>query len=337
MKLNKKSFTVAIVLCVLNIGVFAAAPVKEAGPGEINQRLDRMEQLLNNQGLLDMLQKVEQLQQQLNHLRGEIEVQNHTLEQLKNRQRDLYTDIDQRLQRIEGGTVTGATDTSHSESTETQPGDGAPPLETLSPVTAGPDMATTPSSEGPLTVEVINSTPVEQPAEAVTQPADATASTTADTADDEEINIQPAAAERVEDTTDPIQLEAEYQQAFKLLKQSLYDQAIKAFQTFLAAHPNSDYSDNAQYWLAEAFYVTRQFESALVEYTNLVTNYPKSQKLTHALLKMGYTQQELGNIDTAKKTLQDLIQKYPGTTAARLAEERLIKINAAAQTPASSG
>ena len=132
-------------------------------------------------------------------------------------------------------------------------------------------------------------------------------------------------------------MEAEYQQAFKLLKQSLYDQAIKAFQAFLTAHPSSQYSDNAQYWLAEAYYVTRQFEPALAEYTRLVNNYPKSQKLTHAMLKIGYAQQELGNIDAAKKTLQDLVQRYPGTTAARLAEERLIKINAAAQKPATSG
>ena len=329
MKLNRKIYFSAVVLFVINTSGLAAAPTKEAA-GDVNQRLSRVEQLLNNQGLLDMLQKLEQLQQQVNNLRGEIEVQNHALEQIKNRQRDLYTDIDQRLQHLEGS-GTAAAGTTRPAVTAPETG-GGPPLERLSPVNGGPEVAATPSSESPLTVEVIDSAPANAPAEpaAPAQPA------TAESPATEEIGVQPA-AQPAADTTDPLQLEAEYQQAFKLLKQSLYDQAIKAFQAFLTAHPNSQYSDNAQYWLAEAYYVTRQFEPALAEYTRLVNNYPKSQKLTHAMLKIGYAQQELGNIDAAKKTLQDLVQRYPGTTAARLAEERLIKINAAAQKPATSG
>jgi tol-pal system protein YbgF len=130
--------------------------------------------------------------------------------------------------------------------------------------------------------------------------------------------------------SDPVAARADYQQAFNLLKQSLYEQAIKAFREFLAEHPASEYADDAQYWLGEAHYVTREFEPALVEYRALAATYPDSPKLTQALLKIGYTLQELGRIDEARAALQDLAQRYPGTSSARLAEERLAALPAAA-------
>ncbi|MFT5425197.1 MAG: tol-pal system protein YbgF, partial [Gammaproteobacteria bacterium] len=135
-----------------------------------------------------------------------------------------------------------------------------------------------------------------------------------------DISTTPAA-------TDPVQIQAEYQQAFKLLKESQYDQAIKAFSKFVKAYPDNQYSDNAQYWMAEALYVKQQYENAIREYNNLVSNYPDSQKVPHGLLKIGYSYQELGNTDTAKLWYTDLRQRFPGTTASRLAEDRLKNIN----------
>ena len=64
-------------------------------------RLESIEELLSNQGLLEMLQQMETLEQEVSRMRGELEVQNHVLEQIKKRQRDLYKDIDRRLQRFE--------------------------------------------------------------------------------------------------------------------------------------------------------------------------------------------------------------------------------------------
>ncbi len=130
-----------------------------------------------------------------------------------------------------------------------------------------------------------------------------------------------------EPESDEVQIQAEYQQAFKLLKQSQYDQAIKAFDTFLQAHPQNQYSDNAQYWMAEALYVKRQYEDAIKEYNNLVSNYPESQKVPHGLLKIGYSYQELGKSDEAKLWYTDVKQRFPGTTASRLANDRLKHIN----------
>ena len=59
------------------------------------------------------------------------------------------------------------------------------------------------------------------------------------------------------------------------------------------------------------------------EFQRLVTKYPNSQKLTHALLKIGYTHDELGNKAQAEQALNDLIERHPQSTAARLARKRL--------------
>ena len=77
------------------------------------ERLSRLERILDNQGLVEMLVRIDNLQNELQILRGEIELHSHELEDIKQRQRDLYVDIDRRLLRLErGGTETGAADLS---------------------------------------------------------------------------------------------------------------------------------------------------------------------------------------------------------------------------------
>jgi tol-pal system protein YbgF len=66
-----------------------------------DERLDRIEKLLNNQTLLDMAERLDAMQAELQQLRGMVEEQQHTLEGLKERQRELYLDIDRRLSRFE--------------------------------------------------------------------------------------------------------------------------------------------------------------------------------------------------------------------------------------------
>ncbi|MCI0401208.1 MAG: tol-pal system protein YbgF [Gammaproteobacteria bacterium] len=281
-----------------------AAPVEERTPSDVNQRLTNLERLLGSRGLLDMLSQLESLQKEMQRLRGEIEVQTHTLGQMQQRQRDLYTDLDKRLQRIEAGGV-GST------------ASGVPAAEPGAQTTAGPPAAALPpaatatsqvragkTGETPQSLEVAKQAPTEPPKPGIATPP-ATAS-------------EAALAEG-----DPAAAQAAYQQAFTLLKQGRYEQAVTAFNEFLATYPKSANGDNAQYWLAESYYVLRRFEQAIVEYQKLVVNYPDSQKLTHSMLKIGYSYYELGQMDQARTVLEDLKTRYPGTTAARLAEERL--------------
>jgi tol-pal system protein YbgF len=117
----------------------------------------------------------------------------------------------------------------------------------------------------------------------------------------------------------------EYDAAFNLMKQGLYDRAVKAFRTFLAKYPDSGLADNAQYWIAEGNYVLRNYKLALEEFTKVI-NDPQSSKGPDALLKIGYVHYELGAYDKARKALVEVQSRYPGTSVARLAAVRLDKM-----------
>lgn len=87
---------------VLILGVsFALTPQVEAKKPTTEQRIQKLERLLDGKGLVEMLIKLEELQKEVQILRGEVEMQNHTLASIKKRQRDLYVDIDRRLLKIE--------------------------------------------------------------------------------------------------------------------------------------------------------------------------------------------------------------------------------------------
>ena len=71
---------------------------------------------------------------------------------------------------------------------------------------------------------------------------------------------------------------------------------------------------------------TRQFELAMDEFQTLTREHPDSQKQTHALLKIGYIYDELGQPTDARRVLEDLVSRYPQTTAAALARKRLQRL-----------
>lgn len=119
---------------------------------------------------------------------------------------------------------------------------------------------------------------------------------------------------------------AAYQAAFALLKDSLYDRAIAAFQKFLASYPNSQLADNAQYWLGEANYVNRSFPEAQAAFQKVIDKYPQSRKRPDALLKIGYCQYELNQWEAAKDTLSKVATQFSDTPAGHLAQQRLDKI-----------
>lgn len=271
-------------LCALSVFVLTGhvvwarepAPVVDAAATsaasqQLEARLARLERLLENQTIVDLATRLDSMQNEVQQMLGQIEEQNHTLESLQKRQRDIYLDIDQRLRKLEEARAAAA-----SMST--------PAANILPPVPdAAMSQATVPSAA---------------------MPADGQTAAPAAQVDSQ--------AERVA-----------YEQAFNLLKEGRYDLAVAAFKTFVQTYPTGNYADNAQYWLGEANYVQRRFEDALSEFQKVVNNFPNSPKRSDALLKMGYTYQELGDQEQARLTLNNVVTQYPNSTAANLAQKRL--------------
>ena len=75
----------------------------------IEKRLLAIEGVVQGQGFADMQNLIEALKQELAELKGELEVATHNIETTQQRQKDLYTDTDTRLRKIESNATTSAT------------------------------------------------------------------------------------------------------------------------------------------------------------------------------------------------------------------------------------
>jgi len=254
----------------------------------LDNRLQRVERLVNSKGLVDIMVRVESIQAELQRLVGEMELQKHNLEGIKKRQRDLYLDIDRRLLQVErrSGTSIG--------SRPKQSPDYTAPV-----TTQKPDVVTTPIVTKQ-TNRVVKTAPVNP--------------TT---------NNKPAASTKMNDAKSE---QVAYQNAFDLMRSLRYDKATVAFRQFLNDYPDGRYAHIAQYWVAETSYQTRKFDIAVQDYEDLINKYPNSPKRADALLKIGYSQYELKAFDKSEAVLKKLTQTYPGTTEAGQAQNLLQKI-----------
>jgi tol-pal system protein YbgF len=224
---------------------------------DLEARVIRIERVVENQSLVQLSTEVDRLRSEAAALRGELETLRFETENSDSRQRELYVDVDRRLQSL-----------------ETSP-------RAFAPAPAAPAESASPSF----------GSPSEAPPPAVARPAGSD--------------------------------QQNYQAAFDLISARRYPEAGAAFETFLRQFPTSPLADNAQYWLAETYYVRSQFEEALPQFRKVIEQYPQSAKLPDALLKVGYCQIELGDSSAARSSLQEVMRQFPDTTAARLASQRL--------------
>ena len=74
----------------------------------MDKRIAAIEAIVQGGGLSEMQNQIEVLKQEVANLKGDLEVAQHNLETTQTRQKDLYTDTDTRLRRIEGGAPSGA-------------------------------------------------------------------------------------------------------------------------------------------------------------------------------------------------------------------------------------
>ncbi|MCC7463293.1 MAG: tol-pal system protein YbgF [Gammaproteobacteria bacterium] len=120
--------------------------------------------------------------------------------------------------------------------------------------------------------------------------------------------------------------QADYARAVETLRSGDYAAAIARLREFMSNHPQSALLDNAQYWLGEAYYVTRDYERAAGAFRAVGERWPDSRKAPDALLKLGYTLQEQKRLPEARAVLGQVVQRFAGSDAARLAAERLRKL-----------
>ena len=115
----------------------------------------------------------------------------------------------------------------------------------------------------------------------------------------------------------------EYDAALEQFKRADYPGAIASFGTFVRNHAKSPLAPSAQYWVGNAHYARRDFRSAIASQRMLVQVYPDSGKVPDALLNISSAQGELNDNAAARRTLEELIAKFPTSEAAGKARQRL--------------
>jgi tol-pal system protein YbgF len=114
-----------------------------------------------------------------------------------------------------------------------------------------------------------------------------------------------------------------YNIAFDALKAGRYAESARLFQAFLDTHPSGAFAPNAMYWLGESYYVTQNYALAQEQFQSLIDQHPTHDKAAGALLKVGLCQYGLRQLDAAEATLGKVVARYPGSEAARTADDRL--------------
>ena len=248
--LHRNTFLLAVGLSMAMSGCVATPPAEDpvlVKLDDIDRRLSAVERILANGSLVELAVQSDDLERQSAILQGRVESLEHQAEGTTNRQRDLYVDLDERIQTLKAR-LRGTSNVNVMDGGSLPPGQ--------LPVPGGSDRDN-------------------------------------------------------------------YQAAFELLKEQRYEPAAMAFQQFLVSFPDSQLADNAQYWLAESYYVTDRFEDGLKQFEVVINQFPRSRKVPDALLKIGYCNYELQRWDAARTALQKVQEDYSDTTAARLAEQRI--------------
>jgi len=286
--------------------------VAQDGRLSLAERVARLEQQGQSQPAsgganMELLNRFQELQSELQSLRSLVEQQSFDIEELKKRQRDQYVDLDSRIERMRGGGAgTGSSDSLDLSAPSLPTGATPPPLIPAAP--GDPNQlqmqdaeAVDPYTGEPISRPAAESAPGPAPSYESGTPAAPTGSTTGGSGD-------------------PL---TDYQAAFDALKQGRYDDSTSRFNGFMRQYPDHELADNAMYWLGESYYVTQNYDTALQTFRDLVQRYPEGEKTADAELKIGYCLYELGNHAEARTALTGVVQRYPDSTVARLAESRL--------------
>lgn len=114
-----------------------------------------------------------------------------------------------------------------------------------------------------------------------------------------------------------------YREAYNTFRHGDMATSREMFKKFLKAHPKGEYSDNAQFWIAETYYSEKDYENAILSYEDLIKKFPKSDKLPNAMLKQGYAFYELGDKPSGKLLMKRVIEKFPKSEEAGLARKKL--------------
>lgn len=131
----------------------------------------------------------------------------------------------------------------------------------------------------------------------------------------------PVAAEASQ--LDPV---SAYNKAMEAYQRDQFEEALKLFSDFTQRYPDSEISDNAQFWKGECLYNLGRYEECVAEFEKLRTDFPDSAKVPYGMFNQAAAHLKLGQQARAFALLEDLVENYPMTPAAARARSKLKEV-----------
>ncbi len=260
--------------------------------------------------------KVSQLEEEFQKLTGQVEEANYALAQLRSRVERMSSDVDFRLGELEKGkaggpapvaAAPGAAAAPAAADAGLQPGPGAPPRN-LGSIPAAE--ANRPGAAGPVASAGSPGT--------ATQPRGQAPAQTAALPSGE--GLPPGTAQQ------------QYDYAFDLMTKTDYAGAESAFKQFLAVHKDDKLAANAQYWMAETFYVRGNYNEAAQQFLTGYEKYPKGPKAPDNLMKLGLSLLALNDNQKACAVFARFDKEFP--TAGGALKSRVVDAKKRGKCPA---
>lgn len=117
----------------------------------------------------------------------------------------------------------------------------------------------------------------------------------------------------------------DYEAALTALKGSAYKEAAAGFEAFIGEAPNSPQQASAHFFAGYCYSRLKQPAKAVEMYRQLVANWPNDEHAPDALLEQANNLDAAGDRKEGRKTLEQLVEKYPASEAAKQAKARLKK------------
>ena len=125
-------------------------------------------------------------------------------------------------------------------------------------------------------------------------------------------------AAREESTPD-----AFYQKGLAIYKNGDPQKARELFNQFLQKFPKHELAANVHYWLGETHYSEKNYDQAILEFQDVIKNFPGKEKVPAAMLKQAMAFKELGDVKSARYVYKRLVDDFPLADEVKTAREKL--------------
>ena len=110
-----------------------------------------------------------------------------------------------------------------------------------------------------------------------------------------------------------------------------FREAIGYFEQMARKFPESALADNAFYWIGESYYGLKNWQMAYDWFTKVLEEYPYGNKVPSATLKRGYAEEQLGRLDDAIASMEEVLNRFGDSDVADIAKRKLQLLRAEKQ------